>query len=71
MSEIPMYPSELDCPCGIGEHANPWQCAAHLRERLEVAERKLSQIRVILENYADDEHFSAWNAVGAIEELKP
>lgn len=38
MSEIPMYPNELDCPCGIGEHANPWQCAAHLRERLKAVE---------------------------------
>lgn len=38
MSEIPMYPNELDCPCGIGEHDNPWQCAAYLRERLKAVE---------------------------------
>jgi hypothetical protein len=42
-----------------------------VRRRADDAEHKLTQIRAILENYENDEHFSAWNAIGEIEELKP
>lgn len=82
MSEIPMYPDELPadedrCFCGAKWNDVAEECldghsfgeADKFRVRAEKAEAIVQTIRVILENYGNDEHLRADQALGAIDEL--